>query len=93
MSRDNAAGHVTLDTRPSCFSACNIEKLRDRAWGRGYIKNYSYVESNTLVKVKVRVPFLNFCNVCALSVEHPPHPYLSSTDLIIVRRELRDLEA
>ena len=35
MSRDNAAGHVTLDTRPSRFSACNIEKLRDRAWGRG----------------------------------------------------------
>ena len=27
--------HVTLDTRPSRFSACNIEKL-GVAWGRGY---------------------------------------------------------
>ena len=26
--------HVILDTRPSHFSACNIEKL-GRAWGRG----------------------------------------------------------
>ena len=27
--------HVILDTRPSRFSACNIEKL-GVAWGRGY---------------------------------------------------------
>ena len=27
--------HATLDTRPSRFSACNIEKL-GVAWGRGY---------------------------------------------------------
>ena len=26
--------HVILNTRPSCFSACNIEKL-GVAWGRG----------------------------------------------------------
>ena len=25
--------HMTSDTRPSCFSACKVEKLR-RAWGR-----------------------------------------------------------
>ena len=28
--------HVFLDTRPSCFSACNIEKL-ERPWGQGYM--------------------------------------------------------
>ena len=27
--------HVILDTRPSLFSACNIEKV-GVAWGRGY---------------------------------------------------------
>ena len=27
--------HVTSDTKPSHFSACNIEKL-ERAWGQGY---------------------------------------------------------
>ena len=30
--------HVTLDTRPSGFSACNIEKL-GVAWGRGYMQD------------------------------------------------------
>ena len=29
--------HVTLDTRPSHFSACNIENA-GVAWGRGYSK-------------------------------------------------------
>ena len=29
--------HVISDTRPSRFSACNIEKM-GRAWGQGYIE-------------------------------------------------------
>ena len=32
---DACAAHVILNTRPSRFSACNIEKLGG-AWGRGY---------------------------------------------------------
>ena len=32
----NVPANVILDTRSSCFSACNIEKL-GRAWGRGYV--------------------------------------------------------
>ena len=41
--------HVILDTRPSSFSACNIEKL-GRAWGRGYtnvVAGFSLYNSST----------------------------------------------
>ena len=37
--------HVTLDTRPSRFSACSIEKL-GVAWGRGYM----YVHAELIIK-------------------------------------------
>ena len=33
--------HVTSDTRPAPFSACNIEKVGG-AWGRGYIMLTSF---------------------------------------------------
>ena len=35
LKTTNDIMHVILDTRPSRFSACNIEKL-GVAWGRGY---------------------------------------------------------
>ena len=47
------ASHVQLDTRPSSFSVCNIEKLGG-AWGRGYwsaifTTNYSIVPLNSVM--------------------------------------------
>ena len=36
LKTTNDIMHVILDTRPSRFSACNIEKL-GVAWGRGYV--------------------------------------------------------
>ena len=40
------------DTRPSRFSARNIEKL-GRAWGRGYIIAHMYSLANTLFAVLI----------------------------------------
>ena len=46
--------HVISHTRPSRFSACNIEKL-GWAWGRGYPYHYSsYDRSSNCVRIHTR---------------------------------------
>ena len=62
---------VTSRTMPSsCFIACNIKKLGDRAWGRGYLIIPTTLVCTPFYSAIPTSPF-NFIQLCLMLVTVP----------------------